>query len=142
MVKKSNWINKIRNSNETLRELLIGILFYGIVLQLSCVWFFQDKLGCSIGFWIGILTAAGAGIHMWWALDKALDYSEADAMKKIRLHSMLRYLAIVLILGILMLSGVANPLTAFAGVMSLKAAAYLQPITHKCLTKMKNKEKK
>ena len=129
-VKKINMKSRI---NETLRELLIGILLWGIVWQAAGVWFVPDKALCSIGLWLGGLTAGVCAVHMYRSLDKALDFSEKDAQKYMMSRSMMRYGLIIIVLLILMITGAGNPLTCFLGVMGLKAAAYLQPLLHKLL---------
>ena len=50
-------------------------------------------------------------------------------------YNIIRYLAIVASMGFVMISGFANPLSAFLGLMGLKVAAYLQPFTHKICIK-------
>lgn len=119
--------------NETLRELLIGILLWGIVWQAAGVWFVPDKAACSLGLWLGVVTAEICAVHMYRSLDRALDLSEKDAQKYMMSRSMMRYGLIIVVLLILMVTGIGNPLTGFLGVMGLKAAAYLQPLLHKLM---------
>ena len=44
-------IEKIKKLSETLKELLIGILFYGILVEVIGVWIVQDKVYFTIGLW-------------------------------------------------------------------------------------------
>lgn len=135
MKKKAKEINMIKKINETLAELLFGILLWGIFWQAAGVWFVQDKLSCSIGLWAGVLTAGLCAVHMYKSLDKALDFSEKDAQKYMMSRSMMRYGCIMIVLLAFALTEVGNPLSCFLGVMGLKAAAYLQPLLHKVLEK-------
>ena len=121
--------------NETLAELLIGILFWGVIWQAGGVWFVQDKAGCSLGLWAGILTAGVCAVHMYRSLDRALDLSEKDAQKYMMSRSMMRYGLIIVVLLVLMITEAGNPLCGFLGVMGLKTAAYLQPLLHKVMEK-------
>lgn len=121
---------KITGINRTLFELETGILIYGVVCQLF-VLAVQDKAGYSLGFWIGIITAMAGAFHMWWSLDRALDLPEKAAVKKMSTHNIIRYLVFVLVVGAIAVTKIANPLSAFLGIMSLKAAAYMQPFTRK-----------
>lgn len=118
------------NSNETLKEMLCGMLLFGAVGQIVILLFIRGA-GISLGWWIGVLTAMGCGYQMWWGLDRALDLPESDASKKMMLYSMLRYVAIVAIMAAVMITEIANPLAAVFGVFALKAGAYLQPLMHK-----------
>ena len=116
--------------NRTLFELEIGILLFGCICQLF-VFFVEDKAGFSLGLWIGIVTAMAGAFHMWWSLDRALDLDEKSAVRSMSTHNIIRYLGFVLIVGGIAVTEIANPLSAFLGIMSLKAAAYMQPFTRK-----------
>lgn len=70
-------------------------------------------------------------IHMAWSLGIALSLGEDGAIKMMQKHNLLRYGVVVLLLGLLMVLRLGNPLSAFLGIMGLKVAAYMQPITHK-----------
>lgn len=117
------------NSSETLKEMLIGMLAYGVVGEII-VLIFSRSLGVSAGWWIGVITAMVCGYQMWWNLNKALDLNENDAYKKMIAYSITRYLIIVAIMAIVMITEIANPLAAVFGVFALKAGAYLQPLVH------------
>ena len=54
-------------------------------------------------------------------------------------QNMIRYGVIVIAFGMLCMIDIGNPLAAFAGIMGLKAGAYLQPFTHKISTKFKRR---
>lgn len=120
-------------------ELCTGILFFGIVCQVVLFLFVPGRSDYSIGLWMGILLSLAGSVHMWWALDKALDYGDG-ARNMMTKHSLLRYGVVVVVLGIIMVTGVANPLMAFLGYMGMKVAAYLQPYTHKLFSKFLNKD--
>ncbi len=136
-------IDKLNKLNKVLLELLAAIVGCGVFFQAAGVWFVTDKIGYSTGLLIGILIALAMAVHMAWALDMAVDLERGEAEKRIRLHSILRYLFVTVMLAVVMYTGIANPLASFLGVMCLKVAAYLQPITHKFLQKIqKNEEEK
>lgn len=122
---------KIAGVNSTLLELLSGIFIYGILCQAIGVFLVHDKVAYSSGLWIGIVTAVVTAIHMWKSLDRALDFDESTASKKMQAQSIVRYVCIVIIMVLTMINGFTNPLAAFLGIMGLKVAAYLQPFTHK-----------
>lgn len=73
-------------------------------------------------------------VHMYRTLDKALDHG-ADAVKMVTKANLIRYGCIVIVFGIVLLTGVLNPLISFMGIMTLKVAAYMQPFTHKLCNK-------
>lgn len=123
--------------NETLTELFAGIGAAAVLFQGTVVWFVKDRLSYSVGLWIGAVLAAAMAWHMWRTLDSALELGEAGAQKLMRRQSALRYGVVILVLVFLMLTETANPLSAFLGIMTLKVAAYLQPITHKVIVRLR-----
>ena len=128
----------IKKISETLKELLIGIVFYGILVEVIGICFIKDKLYFSIGLWFGILLALVAAVHMWWGLNIGLDLGE-QAGKYILSQNMIRYGVIVVAFGALCVMDFGNPIAAFAGIMGLKAGAYLQPFTHKIIIKIQRR---
>lgn len=126
------------NPYETLWELLAGILFFGILVWLILIWFLERKLYFSLGLGLGIILAVLAAFHMYWSLNKALDMGQA-AVKYALSQNMVRYGVIIIAFGVLCVLDFGNPLAAFAGIMGLKAGAYLQPFTHKILSKLKRR---
>lgn len=128
---------KERKGNDTLKELFIGIAVSGLLFQAVIVWFVKDRLSFTVGLWIGTALAAFLAWHMWRAIDRALDQGETGAQKLMRTQFAVRYGVIIVVLGVLMCTEAANPLSAFLGVMTLKVAAYLQPVTHKAILKLR-----
>lgn len=123
--------------NAVLEELLIGIAAAGMIFQVTVIWLVKNKLSYTIGLWIGVLLAAFLARHMWKTLNGALDLEAAGAEKAMRKQSIIRYGIVTAVLGVLMCSEMGSPLAAFLGVMTLKVAAYLQPFTHKVISKLR-----
>ena len=124
-------IKKLSELSDVLPELLLGIFAYGAVCEIIGVLLVSDKLFYSAGLIIGILMASAMAVHMAWSLSVALSLAQDDAVKMMQKHNLLRYGVVTIALGLLMVSGLGNPLAAFLGIMGLKVAAYLQPFTHK-----------
>ncbi len=126
----------LRRINEILPELIAEILVYGVIIQLTGVWFVEDKLRYSVGLWIGIAIAMGMAIHMAVVILDSMDMAiEKKARVRTTIFSMLRYVVVVLLFVIVIYFKLGNIITMFIGVMGLKAAAYLQPFAHKLLEK-------
>lgn len=117
--------------DNTLLELSVGVVCWTVLCQVIGVWFVQDKISYSIGLWCGGLIAVAAGIHMWWGLNKALNFSQNTVVRLTTKYNILRYLLIAVALALIIFSGIANPLAAFLALIGLKIAAYAQPFTHK-----------
>lgn len=127
--------------NQTLFELWIGEIFFGILCQLVgivvgvCI--LKRPVGLySIGLWIGVLTAGLGSYHMWYSLEIATTLPEKEAGKMMGTRYLIRYVALIIVLGVLYYTNIGNAFAAFLGYMSMKAAAYLQPFTHKLSSKI------
>ena len=134
-------IKKISSINSALPGLLLGIVLFGAVSQLVGIFLVTEKANYSIGLWIGVLTAVFMAFHMAFSLNSAVDRDVKGAQAAATRQNIIRYLIVVLILGILMMTNIGNPIAAFVGIMGLKVSAYLQPIFQKLSQKRKlNKE--
>ena len=129
-------------NNETLLEMWLGTVLFGIVCQVGLIWFLKDKTGYSIGLWLGIAAALLTVLHLSVSLERALDLDEGSAKKHMVTQNIVRYFVIIIFLVVLMITDFANPLAAFLGLMGVKAGAYLQPVLHKVFGKIRNKNKK
>ena len=117
--------------NSSLPDLFAGILIFGALAEIIPVWFVNDKAGYTIGLLIGIVTAMFVAWHMAWSLDRAFEFDEGTATKRLQKNSALRYGVQLIVLGILIITEAGNPLSALLGMWSLKVAAYTAPFTHK-----------
>ncbi len=133
-------ITKILRENETLREMFVGIVLYGILIQVILVIFFPAKLFCAIGLWAGILCAMAMGVHMAWCLDRIVEMDEKRAKAYARNTTMIRYGCVCLVLIVLALTKAGDPVTLVLGTLGLKIGAYLQPVVHKAAAKCSRKQ--
>lgn len=131
-------MKKFFTSNETLLEMILGILLFGGVIWLVGIWFVSDKILFTTGLWMGIAVACISGWHMARTLDRGMDLG-AQATKYIISQNMLRYVGIVIIYGVICITHIGDPIAAFIGIMGLKAGAYLQPLIHGKITKEKRR---
>ena len=127
--------------NRTLCELILGILLFGILIQILMIIFgccnikFADRaLYYSFGLWIGIVLAVIYAMHMNYTITKALNYDSETAVKLVRKGSLIRYGLITIVLGFAMMIDVVSPLTIILGVFGVKIGAYLNSLCHKIIT--------
>ena len=128
----------LRRLNKVLPELILGIILYGIVLQLAGVWFVSDKLRYSSGLWIGIALACFMAIHMAVVIQDAVSIDSGQG--KLIAQNMIRYIAVVAVFFCIMYFKLGNLFSAFLGVMGLKESAYAQPFDHKMIFKLRGRE--
>lgn len=125
----------LRKINRTLLEMHIGMLFFGVVCQITGMWFVEDQAAYAVSLWFGVAFALAGSIHMCRTLDRAL-LSGQSASGIVTRGYLFRYALVVVVMVITAVTEVMNPLVFFLGYMSLKVTAYLQPITHKLCNKL------
>ncbi len=124
-------IEKLRQLNDFLPELLLGILASGFVFEVIFIWFVKNKIYFSLGLLLGVLLAVFMAWHMAFSLNKAMDYADENAAKRVQRHYLVRYLIVIVVFVSAAVSKLVNPLAVFLGIMTLKVAAYIEPITNK-----------
>lgn len=124
---------RVQDEEGTLKEVSVGIIAYGVICEFAGVFFVEDPLYYSFGIVAGVITALAYIYHMLWALEQSLEQGEAYAQKFIRKQNLLRYFVLVVLMLVFVYTNSANPLSWFLALMGVKAAAYLQPLTHKIL---------
>ncbi len=112
--------------------MLLGILIYGVLVEIIGIWFFSDKLLFTTGLLIGIACALGMAIHLAVVLEETVRTNNA-APRLIKFKSVLRYLVVVAVFFVMMQFHLGNLISAFIGVLGLKASAYAQPLLHKLI---------
>ena len=130
----------LRRINDVLPELVLGIVIYGMLVELAGVWFVADKLRYSTGLLIGISLAIGMAINIAIVIRDAVEiYGEDGAKNRVIIKSVLRYLIVVVVFFVMMKFNLGNLFTVFIGVLGLKVSAYLQPFTHKVILRLQGR---
>lgn len=126
----------LKRINPVLPELILEVFLYGLIVQFTGVWFVEDKLRYSTGLWIGIAVAVLMVINMAVViLDTVELMAEKRVSRKSAIFSAIRYILVVAAFAVTGIFHLGNLITMFLGVMGLKVAAYLQPFTHKFITR-------
>ena len=122
----------LKRLNEALPGLVLGIIIYGILLQVTGVWLADDKLRYSTGLWIGIGCALFMAIHMAVSIEDAVSIGTEDGAKKKTIASaMFRYVVVLAVLVTMCYFNLGSILPAFFGVLGLKFSAYAQPLFYR-----------
>ena len=121
--------------------MLLGILIYGVLVEIIGIWFFSDKLLFTTGLLIGIACALGMAIHLAVVLEETVRTNNA-APRLIKFKSVLRYLVVVAVFFVMMQFHLGNLISAFIGVLGLKASAYAQPLLHKVIHLQKDENER
>lgn len=127
-----------RRINDTLLELLMGIVAAGVMIQLIQMVIsgvYEGMVGSvgtfAAGLWPGIAVGIGLAVHMYVSIDRALDMMQEDAEKYMRKAYLLRTLIIFFAAGIVGYFKFGYIMAFFIGVLCLKFGAFLQPLMHK-----------
>ncbi|MDD6037821.1 MAG: hypothetical protein PUD20_03345 [bacterium] len=131
----------LRRLNEALPGLLLGIIGYGLLFQLTGVWFVDDKLLYSVGLWIGIACSVFMAVHMAISIEDAVSIgTENGAKRKVIASALIRYVVVLIALVAMLYFQVGMLLPAVLGVLSLKLSAYTQPVFYRLFAKNKHNE--
>lgn len=118
-------------TNRTLRELMYGILAFGIVCEVLLLIFTKQKAYNSIGLIAGIIISLICAVHMAWGIDIAVNLDEKSSIAFTRKYTVIRYLIMCVILALIGITDIGSPVTLILGYMGLKAGAYMNPLIHK-----------
>lgn len=132
--------DELKRLNDMLPGLVVGILIYGVLVEVIGVWFVADKLGYSVGLVIGIACACWMAINMATVIRDSVETCDEAQAKRIAIgKANLRYTIVAAVFIVMVKLEIGNLLTAFLGVMGLKVSAYLQPLAHKFMSKLRGR---
>lgn len=123
----------------TLHELIAGIVV-GLLLFLPGNLFVERHLAYTLGLLLGAGIAVFMSLHMYASLEQAMLYDKETATKKTKRAFFVRML--VMVLGMMAAALFSEYFSLFGvvlGILTLKFAAYLQPLTHKIYLKILRK---
>jgi hypothetical protein len=129
-------LETLKSRNRTLLEWRSGILICGLLMWGIGSIFASEKWRYAAGLWLGILAAFVCTWHMYRSLDRALDFDESTAQKRIYSSYLVRYFTLAVFLALVCLTDLADPIPVFLGILTLKLGAYLQPFLHKFFNKL------
>ena len=121
--------------DNTLLEMLAGIMIWGLLVQIVLLVAFKNYLYNAIGLWCGVAVSVGWAIHMKRSIEDILDLGGPFVEKNYRADASKRMAMAAIVIGVVFYFGVGNPLTVLAGIFSLKISAYSQPYMHKIFQK-------
>ena len=126
-----NWMKRL---NQALPGLVLGILIYGVIVELVGVWFVSDKIRYTTGLIFGIVCAVGMAIHIAMIIEESVRIGKGHE-KYLSFKSVLRYLVVSTVMILMMVFKLGNMFTAIIGILGLTVSAYAQPVLYKLLGK-------
>ncbi len=122
----TKFIKRLKQLNQSLPLLLVGIVIWGLLVQIIGVWFADDKLRYSTGTWIGTALAIFMAVHMAVVIESAVDRGSSVGI--LRFYSVIRYLIVVIVFLVMVYFNLGNWIPAIIAVFGLKVSAYAQPL--------------
>lgn len=122
-----------RKINETLLELIIGIVISGAAIGTAAALIAGYSGKFTAGLGMGVLVAVGLSIHMYRSIDYALDLQPEDAEKYMRRAYLIRTAAILAAAGAVTYFKIGYAMATFVGIFCLKFGAFLQPVLHRMI---------
>lgn len=119
------------NENSIVWEMAIIILGLGLLIQIVLFFFARECFYVSCGLWLGIAIAIYMLVYMYYILKKGLGSDAKQAKKYVLVHFVVRYLSVGIMFWVVLYARLGSPFSCFAGVLCLKAAAYIQPFLEK-----------
>jgi hypothetical protein len=120
--------------NQTLADLILGIIIYGIAAAVLVLVIAENKAGCFISLILGLACAVFLIWHMSYVLERAVYMGEDSAVKYSRKRYVIRLFVVAASIGICVAVPGLEPICALIGMLALKLAAYMQPLIHKYIT--------
>lgn len=124
-----NWMKRL---NQALPGLVLGIVIFGVLVELVGVWFVEDKIRYTTGLMVGIGCAIFMAIHIAMIIEESVRIGQGHE-KYLSFKSVMRYLIVCAVMILMMVFKLGNMFTALIGILGLKVSAYAQPLLNKIL---------
>lgn len=121
----------MNEGKQTFRDLLVGIIIFGVIFVLIGIIWTGSKLEYYLGLAIGFVVAVAMVYDIYLSLQKGLTMEGNRANHYFRKKVVIRLGFILIILLVALFVDNIQLLSVLFGILTLKFSAYLQPLTHK-----------
>ena len=136
-MKRIKWI---RETNETLLDLIFGCLIWSTLAEIIGLLIVSDRLSYTIGIVLGTVVAVGMSISMEKGLEKCLHMNRVKGQWGMTVRSIFRWLIMLAVVWAgLRFDAISFP-GVLLGIIGLKIAALLHMYTNTYVTKKLRKE--
>ena len=131
-MKRIKWI---RETNETLLDLIFGCLIWSLLAEIVGLFIVSDKLSYTIGIVLGTAVAVSMSVSMEKGLEKCLHMSQTKGQWSMTIRSIIRWLIMLAVVYAgLRFEAISFP-GVILGIIGLKIAALLHMYTNTYVTK-------
>lgn len=131
-------IEKLKELNEALPDILFIDLLYLAIGEIIIIAFLPNKLAYAVGYLIGVLYAVFCVFHMSFHIRKVV-YGRADSSRTMIAGYGIRIAVLFLVVALLYIFNIGDILCALIGMFAMKISAYLQPYFQKITSKILKK---
>lgn len=129
---------KMKELNEALPDLLLFDLLYLILGETVILLFVPNPSVYAAGFFAGVVYAVFCAFHMSFRIRKVV-YGRANSSRTLVVGYLLRLAVMLVLFAVLYIFRIGDLLCALIGMFSMKVSAYMQPVTHRVLSKISKK---
>ena len=125
----------MREEQETLWDLYVGIVGIGILTAIIGALIVGDKLSFILGVIYGAVIAVVLVTHMYHGLQRTLYYDEDGAKKHAQKMTGIRmWIMLTAVMLAMYFSEHLHLAGVILGILTLKVSAYVQPFVHRRIT--------
>lgn len=129
---------KMKELNEALPDLLLFDFLYLILGETVILLFVPNPSVYAAGFFAGVVYAVFCAFHMSFRIRKVV-YGRANSSRTLVVGYLLRLAVMLVLFAVLYIFRIGDLLCALIGMFSMKVSAYMQPVTHRGLSKISKK---
>ncbi len=121
------------------KEMILTLALLDVLMLAAGIWFVPSKTVWVLSIVLGFVASVCYVSGMMTAIEKSVATYEkgGNPDRLYRLHTVIRYLIMALVLVVACISDYLSPIVVFVCLIFVKIAAYLNPKVHRILTKGK-----
>lgn len=119
------------------KEMILTLAIMDVLMLIIGIWFVPSKLVWILSIILGFVASLAYVSGMMTAIEKSVEIYEkgGNPDKLYRLHTVIRYLIMALVLVVACISDYLSPIVVFVCIIFVKIAAYLNPLVHRFFNK-------
>lgn len=122
---------KMMNKESSSQQLMKWMILFSLIIEVIGILLVDHKMSFSLGLLFGLIFSLLKLKLMENTIKKSITMSEGEAQKYMNRNYFLRYILTGIVLVIGALEPTIDLLALFLGLMSMKAAAYMQLLVNK-----------
>lgn len=125
----------MREDRKTFWDLMVGIVLFSALFGIIGAMLAEDTMAFFLGVVLGGAVAAGLCVHMYKTLEVTLDMDEGRAQKRAYAMTGIRmFIMAAAVFAALRFSELLDVIGVVLGILTLKFAAFAQPLIRKGIT--------